>query len=354
MGYRKHEYMTVVMAGVLFAAASLSSSAVMPEFGNAVQFDNNGPFPVLSRLRGKAVLIIFFQSWCPKCNVWAPTLIKQVQEGHGNDRSVVTMAIKTDGGGLSGALRYLSGIGADLSKWRVGSDANATYYKYVTGGNALWNYVLVGPDGTIVEKAYCGSFYGASPQAGKFTIADKRILKGCGKLKTVLPAEKRYPPSLKPIVDLAEMRYLSKALSLATSAARRTRDREAAKGLKKDILTIVETAIRKQMDVLKDETQDWGSRYEAHKELALIMKGFRTVPSAKEANALLGKTRRDPALVKEKYAEAAYARVARKLRRASARYRQLLAKELDAVAKRHAGTKYGKLAAEQAAKIRGE
>lgn len=173
-------------------------------------------------------------------------------------------------------------------------------------------------------------------------------------MKTVLPAEKQYPAGLKPIVDLAETGYLSKALSLATSAARRGRAREAAKGLKEDILKVVETAITTQMDVLINETKDWGLRYEAHKALAVIMKEFRTVPSAKEANALLAKTRRDPALVKEKYAETAYARVAKKLSRASARYKQLLAKDFDAVAKRHAGTRYGKLAAEQAAKILGE
>jgi len=351
MRHGKHACMTVVTLGVLLAAWSVSPAAapVMPEFGRAVRFGNNGPFPVLSRMRGKAVLVVFFQSSSAQCNEWAPRLIQEIQESYGNDRSVVTMAIKTDGGGLAGAVEYLRKAGADLSKWRVGSDADARYYKYVTGANELWNYVLVGAEGKIVKKGYSGSL----TMKRSFSIADKSILKECGELKTVLPKDKRYASALKPIVDLAEMRYLSKALSLATSAAKRRAGRKAAEELKADILKIVETAITKQMDVLIDPTQDWGSRYEAHKQLAALMKEFRTVPSAKEANALLAKTRRDPALLRQKSAETAYARVAKKLPKASARYRKLLAREFDAVAKRHAGTRYGKLAAEQADEIRG-
>jgi len=352
MTHRKYACMAVVMLGAVLVASSFSpaASVSMPEFGGAVQFDNNGPFPILSRMRGKAVLVVFFQSSSAQYNKLASQLFQEVQESYGDDRSVVTMAVKTDGGGLSAAAKYMTDAGADLSKWRVGSDAAGRYYKYVTGKDEPWNYVLVGPKGEIVKKGSCG----AVTMKRKFMIAQKEFIKECGELETVLPKDKTYAPNLRLVVDLAEMRYFSKALSLATSAAKGRSNRQAAEELKADILKIVETAITKQMDVLIDPAKDWGARYEAHKELTALMKDFRTVPAAKEANALLTAMQREPALLKEKAAETAYDRVADKLPKASARYKQLLAKELDAVAKKHPDTKYGKLAAEQAEAIRSE
>lgn len=351
IGYRKCRYVAIGMLSVFFLASS-SPATVMPEFGRSVQFDNSGPFPVMSRLRGKAVLVIFFQSWCPKCNEWAPKLIRQVQEAHGNNRAVLTLAIKTDGGRLADAMNYLSAKGADLRKWRVGIDVNATYYKQLTGSNKLWGYVVVGGDGNIARHGQASSHWTSGAERGRFVIASKMLLKECGKLTTVLPADRQYPPGLNGIVQCAEMGYLGKALSLATSATRRSRDREGAKKLKEDILAVIEARIKGQVDILKDETKDWGARYEAHKALAVIVKDLRTVPAAREANALLAKTRTNRAFQKEKSAEAAYLRVARKLPGASARYKLLLAKNLEEVAKRYEGTRYGKMAAEQARRIK--
>ncbi len=352
IGYGKRRFVAIGVLIGFFLATSRAPAAVMPEFGRTVKFDNSGPFPVMSRLRGKAVLVIFFQSWCPKCNEWAPDLIGQVQEAYGSNHAVVTLAIKTDGGRLSDARNYLIGKGGDLRKWRVGTDAGATYYKQLTGSNNLWGYVLVGPDGDIVSRGEAGSQYISGRDKGKFVLATKTPLKKCGKLTTVLPADRQYPSSLNGIVQYAEMGYLGKALSLATSAARGSRDRQGAKKLKEDILAAIEGRIKGQVDILKDETKDWGARYEAHKALTAIVKGLRTVPAAREARALLAKIRTDRAFRKEKSAEAAYVRVARKLPRANARYKRVLANDLEKVAKRYEGTRYGDLAAEQASRIK--
>ena len=352
IGYGKRRFVAIGVLISFFLATSRAGAAAMPEFGRSVKFDSSGPFPVMSRLRGKAVLVIFFQSWCPKCDVWAPNLIGQLQEAYGSNHAVVTLAIKTDGGRLSDARNYLTGKGADLRKWRVGIDVGATYYKQLTGSNDLWGYVLVGPDGDIVSRGQAGMHYTSGPDKGKFVLATKTPLKKCGKLTTVLPADRQYPPSLSGIVQCAEMGYIGKALSLATSAARKSKDRQAAKKLKEDILAAIEGLIKGQVDILKDETKDWGARYEAHKALTAIVKGLRTVPAAREANALLAKIRTDRAFQKEKSAEAAYLTVARKLARANASYRRRLAKDLEQVAKRYEGTRYGDLAAEQARRIK--
>ena len=342
------------MAGWLVVAAAAAQGAVMPEFGRSVRFDNNGPFPVMSRLRGKAVIVLFFQSWCPKCNAWAPKLIGQDQEAYGNNHAVVTLAIKTDGGQLADAMNYLVEKGADLRKWRVGIDVNAAFYKQLTGSNELWGYVVVGSDGSIAGHGKAGSHYTSGPESGRFVLASKTLLKGCGKLTTVLPADRQYPAELNAIIQCAEMGYLAKALSLAKTATYRARDKQAAKRLQDDILAAIDGLIKDQADVLKDDKQDWGARYEAHKALTAIMKELRSVPGAKEANALLAKVRRESAFQKEQSAETAYLRVVRRLPRASDRYKLILAKHFDEVAKRYEGTRYGKLAAEQAAAIRGK
>jgi len=77
-------------------------------------------------------------------------MFKQIDEKYGNDGRVVLAAIKTDGGGITGAKAYLRGkINPD--NWIIASDTNATHYKATVGKVGLFEYALIGPDGEIVE-----------------------------------------------------------------------------------------------------------------------------------------------------------------------------------------------------------
>lgn len=257
------------------------------------------------------------------------------------------MAIKTDGGGISGARNYLKSAGANLDKWCVGIDKNATFYKQVTGKDELWGYVLVGANGNIVKHGKAGSYRPVAHNKIKYVLSSSNLLKGCGKLETVLPPNKEYPPELSKITRLAELGCLSKALSLCAPSRQSSKNKAAAEALKQDILSIVETRIGNRVDILSDTNKDAGSRYEAHKELSVMVKEFRTVPAAKEANVLLAKTRRDPVIQKEKNAETVYLRAMQKLQKASKRDQPRILRELQMVAKKYEGTKYGKLAAEE-------
>ena len=341
----KKKVVVIAVLGVLFLGTVWSKGAAMPEFGKSIQFDKSGPDVTISQLQGKAVLVIFFQSWCGICNRWAPELIKQVQEAHGDNRSLVMIAIKTDGGGVAGAKSYLKSKGADLTKWCIGSDKNAAFYKKVSGGNELWKYTLVGGDGNIVKQGSAGSYWGGGPNKTKYVLASSGLLKRCGKLETVLPADKEYASELSHITRCAELGSLGKALSLCSSAKQRSKTRVAAKELEQDILSIIDTRMKSRMEILKDAEKSGGSRYVSYKELSVMVKDLRTVPIAKEANVLLSQARRDPVIQKEIHAETAYIRVKTKLKKASKRDRPRILRELTMIAKKYEGTKYGELAA---------
>jgi hypothetical protein len=313
-----------------------SAAAPMPEFGASVQFDKSGPDINMSKLRGKAVLVIFFQSWCGICNGWSPKMLKQVEEAHGDNRALVLVAIKTDGGGIAGAKDYLKSKGADLAKWCVGSDDGATFYKQVTGKDELWNYVLVGAGGEIVKHDKAGSYFTSGPDNGKYALAAKDLLKDCGKLETVLPAGKQYPPEAGKFVRLAEFGSLGKALTLCAAAGQ--------SDLKQDILQVVETRMKQRMDILKDVSKDGPSRYDAYKELGALVKDCPAVSAANEVNSMLVKANGAPVIQKEKNAETEYLAITQKMQKANKRDKQRLLEDLALLAKKYEGTKYGLLA----------
>lgn len=333
------------LLGILFLAGSGLAATPMPEFGKSVQFDNSGPDISISKLKGKAVLVIFFQSWCPIANGWSPSLIKQVQEAHGNSRELVLIAIKTDGGGVAGAKEYLTSRNADMDKWFVGSDEKAAYYQTVRGKDDLWGYALVDGKGEIVRQGQAGMFWTDGPDKDKCVLADKDLLKDCGKLETVLPNDKEYPADLGKVVRLAEMGALGKALALCASGGTRSKNATAKNALRQDLLAVAEKRLRGQMDILKDAGQDGGSRYTAYQELTGLVKELGALPTAKEATSLLTKAASDPVIQREKGAETAYLTTLYRMEKASARDRPRRIKELELVAKKYEGTKYGHLAA---------
>ena len=331
----KRGFTFLTTLSLLFLTIPQLKAAPMPEFGSSIQFDKTGPSITMAQLKGKAVLVLFFQSWCPICNGWAPKIIKQVEEEHGNNRALALLAIKTDGGGVPGAMQYLKSNGADLSKWCVGNDEGAAFHKQVTGKDELWTYALVGADGNIVEQGKAGSAWTSGPNSGKYTLASKDLLKNCGKVETLLPSEKVYPPDQSKIVRLAEMGNLGRALSLCISPAQ--------KDIKQDILNVMDTRIKQRMDTLKDPSKDTGTRYEAYKDLGVMVKECPSAPAAKEAYTLIVAANSTPTIQKEKNAEIAYVTGMQKLQKASKVDRVKLLKELEYAGKRYEGTKYGEL-----------
>ena len=86
---------------------------VMPEFGASVTFPKGEEPVTIAGLRGKVAVVLFFQSWCPICNGWAPDLVKQLEQQYAGQPGYVLIGIKTDGGTPEEAKAFLAGKGAD-------------------------------------------------------------------------------------------------------------------------------------------------------------------------------------------------------------------------------------------------
>jgi hypothetical protein len=340
------------IAGLFALPAARAAGKAVPEFGSSVTFDSGGPTPSLSRLKGKAVVLLFFQSSCEICNKWAPAFFKDVQEEFGTNNVVALIALKTDGGGIAGAKTYLKSKGADLDRWVVGVDESATYHTRVTGNDALWCYTLVGADGTIVQQAKAGMSKRFGPEkVTRYTLADSKLLKQCGKLATVLPAGKKYDSAMSAPVRLAELGEAEKALTLCAAALGRIKERAAATELMADLQPLVEKRLSERAAILGDAAQASPARYDAWLELTQMAKDLKTHPAAVKLAPLLSRAKLDPALQKEARAEAAYRGTMARAQKASARDRPRLAKELEAIAQQNPGTKCGALASESAAEL---
>jgi hypothetical protein len=354
MSLYKHPLLTVCLAGLL-ALATVNARAAgkaIPEFGPSVEFDSAGPQPALSKLKGKAVIILFFQSSCPICNKWAPAFFKDVQNEYGTNNAVVLIALKTDGGGIAGAKTYLKSKGVNLDQWIVGSDDGAKYHTQVTGDDSLWCYTLLGADGTIVQQAKAGMSKRFGPdKVTLYNLADPALLKKCGKLTTVLPPDKRYDPSLSSLVRMAEFGDAEKALVLCSAAISKMNTRQAATELKADLQPVVEKRLSDRAALLGDATQPSPARYDAFQELTRMVSDLKTLPAATKVVPVLTRAKQDPALQKEARAESAYRGLQTRVQKAGDRDKPRLVKELETFAQQAAGTKYGQLAVESAKQL---
>ncbi|MDX1564077.1 MAG: hypothetical protein R3236_01670 [Phycisphaeraceae bacterium] len=325
------------------------SAGPMPEFGPSIQYSPGAPEFKIADLKGKGALVIFFQSWCPICNKWSGNMFKQVTEAYGDNRKIVLIAIKTDGGGVAGANAYLKSRGVDTSRWHVLADVNASYYKQIDSKASLYQYTLVGTEGNIVEKNKAG-FYGPGM---KFTLAQPyaRILKKIGDAKPVLPAKKKYSSQMAPIVQAAEVCDLGTAIKYCNMAARKSALKDEALALKADLLATIKARVDGLIESLGSE--DMTVKYEAYVSLKqLASKIGRSSDPAKKAWGALSEARKDKAIQTESRAHKAYLSVAAKAAGATPKQRPHAARAFASVAKRYPETVYGKLAAEKAASLK--
>ncbi len=346
----KRPIISFLLSGVLALSAAHVAAQALPEFGSSVEFDSTGPQPTLAKLKGKAVLIVFFQSWCGICNKWAPDLFEQFQKAHGNNRALALIAIKTDGGGISAAKNHLKSRGANLGLWVVGCDTEAKYYRQASGDDSLWGYVLAGPDGTMIRKGSAGTYF-TGGMSKRYVLAAPNLLEGCGELKTVLPADKQYDPSVSGLVLMAELGEAERALMLCNAALNKPKERQAAAALKADLQPIIEKRMEECAGVLGDTSNPASARYVALSELTQMTKDLKNLPAATKVAPLLSKARQEPAMQKEARAETAYLSTLARLKKASARDKPRLIKELEAIEQKNPDTKYGQLAGESAKQL---
>jgi hypothetical protein len=349
-------FLTLCLAAALLLPPPSCLAVPLPEFGPSIQFDPSGPQPTVAKLKGKAAIVLFFESDDKASNAWAGELLKEMEEAYGTNQTVVLVGIKTDGGSTTSAKGYLADKGTNTDNWLVGCDKGAKYATDLVG-DPKWYYVLVSADGNIVERGKAGITHNVAVGPDKkkkekrYNLANPAILKACGKVSTVLPAGKSYQPSVRPLARLAELGDAEKALVLCAGLLVKPKEKQAAAELLADLQPAVEKRIADRVTLLGDASGASAARYDAYNELTAMQKELKTNPLAAKISTALAKARQDPALQKEARADSAYQQLATRVQRASSRDKPRLAKELRTFAQQAEGTKAGQLASDLASEL---
>ena len=273
---------------------SSSRREMAPEFGPSVIFDR-GDAPIqLMDLRGKMVVLMFFQSWCPVCNGWSPELIQQMQQTFGDDPAVALVAIKVDGGTPGEAKAYLRSKQADLSKWIVASDTGGLYYQRVSGTDALWGYALVGADGRLIERGHAGSFMSAAG-GRQFVLADADLKKKDPDAAPIVAVDESMPPELKAIARVSNSGHLAIALR-ALKSLEHGKLKESAEKMQTTLLDALTARVDKAAAALKSD--DAEARYDGYRMLSAYAQ-LSNIPAGQAAKTALASLKTDKALAKE-------------------------------------------------------
>jgi hypothetical protein len=338
----------LVLALVVVLAVSSASAAVPPPFGSSVTWERGQEGARLEAMKGKSVLVLFFQSWCPICNGWSGQMMKQLEETYGNDPAMVLVALKTDGGSMKEAMDYLQGR-TDVSKWLVGVDEGAVYHRQVTGGDALYDYLWVKPDGTIGEVDKVGRTV-SQPGEKRYWIArdaQRKIFRADA--GPVVKWEGEIPPDLQAAARLAERGNFPKAI--AESAKLKSRpDLAAAVGaFQKQIGEILKQRLESLGVGLDDAANE--RRYFDYLALRDMERDFSGMPFSRSAQQAADKHKSAAWLAPEEKAKQGFEGIMRKAGRAEdEKDQERVKKALDELSAQYPETVYGKLAAAVATK----
>jgi hypothetical protein len=331
----------------LAVSALLALSAKQPPpFGDSLTWETGKEAPSLDAMRGKSVLVVFFQDWCPICNKWSGEFFGQVGEAYANDPLVVLVAIKTDGGTTRDALAYLKDR-TDTNRWLVAVDNNATYYRQATGANKLYTYMWVAPDGTVGEVAKAGEYFGGENNK-RFSLATEetqtKVRKGAAPLMPVKPP---FPNSLQPAVRMAESGLFLTALSELAKTSSDSALREDVARFRKQIATHLEASVECHSSAVADEKNE--NRYLAYLALRRIERDFGKSAPGQAAHKSASAQASSAWLSDEEAAFASYNSIMRRAARADdERAQSRIAKSLEKLAGEYPNTLYGSIAASSA------
>lgn len=332
----------VGMVAGLFALQSLAAKPP-PPFGDSITWATDKEAPSLEAMRGKSVLVLFFQDWCGICNGWSPGLFRQIGDAYADDPRVVLVAIKTDGGSLKEALAYLESR-TETDRWLVGVDENATYYRQATGDDKLYKYMWITPEGSVGKIEKAGTYVsGSDPK--EFTLATERsrteYRKGAVPL---MPTDPPLDEALKPAIRQAERGLFLTALESVAKLSAGASLKEDVATFRKRIAAHLETSVERYAEAVADE--DNQDRYLAFLALSKIGEDFGKSGSGQAARKAAAEHASSSWVDAEEEAADDYQSIMRRAARADdERSRARIAKALAKLAEEYPETLYGRIAA---------
>jgi peroxiredoxin len=149
--------LVVVVGGILLAGATWAQADKAPDF--SLQ-DLNGKTVKLADLKGKAVILDFWATWCPPCRAEIPDLDTLYKEYKKKGATIVGVAL--DEGGktaiLAGMKKYKLSLDypiligtQDISKLYGGIDAIPTTFILDKRGNIVNKYIGLQEKKVFVE-----------------------------------------------------------------------------------------------------------------------------------------------------------------------------------------------------------
>jgi len=130
---------------------ALAVGTSFPDFAEA---DLNGKPISVGALKGKVVLVDFWATWCPFCQLELPNIIDLYQQHHAAGFEVIGISLDDNRAKLQNFLKQTDGM-----TWPVYFDGlhwqNKLAVKY--GVDALPFTILIGPDGKIIGKSLNGA-----------------------------------------------------------------------------------------------------------------------------------------------------------------------------------------------------
>jgi hypothetical protein len=293
-------------------------------------------------MRGKSVLVLFFQSWCGICNKWSPGLFEQLGKAYGNDPRVVLIALKTDGGGLEDAYEYMKSR-TDPDLWLVGVEENAAYYRQASGDDKLYTYMWVKPDGSVGRMEKAGT-YASNSNPKKFTLANDRSKKEFQKdSKPVVSLDSPLDEALKPAVEKAEIGLYLGALAEAGKLGSDASLKEDVAILKGRIAERLESSVKRYSESIKEEGNE--DRYLAFMALRKIEEDFGSSAPGQAAKKVVSEHASASWVFDEEEAEKDYQSIMRRAERADdERSRERIKKALKKLGGEYPKTMYGRMA----------
>jgi peroxiredoxin len=271
----------------------------------------------LTDLRGRAVVLFFYESQCPRCRESIPernAVMKAFE-----DRPVKFLAV-----GASDPLGAAVGYGRETGlRMPAFADSlglmEARYGQKISLQN-IYQFRVIGPDGKVVGY-----------DMDKGTI-ERAMATAAWKYDP-----KDYDPKLKPALDAFEWNQWAAGMKLLTP-------------LRKGTNKAVAESANKLFDVLRAEAEGWKAEaqsaaagdpvkaYDLHSKLAAHFPGDPVSKGAPEAKLKLAAHK---AVAAELAARKAYAAFAAGLGNAAPNQKALVAQQANAFLKKHAGTPTG-------------
>ena len=321
---------------LLLCTLQIASAATLSDFGKSVEFAKEDQGFTASDLNGKAVFVLYFQSWCGICNGWAPSAIKAFQKAHSAKDGFIFIALKTDGGSVKAAKKFFESKGGDSSRWLVGVDNKAALYKKHFKKTGLWEYMLIDQKGEIKKKSNFGAFFKIG---GKkvWSIQGKHFLQGFPKISGSIKIPTQ--PQLKKAATFVELGQYNKAFSLIKSAKV---DNKIKAEFQNTVNTIVENKLVSSIKLLKDDKASSWERFQAMEFVNKVK--YLRVKGVKEALSVANKARTVKEISNEQRASKEYLRIMSKYKPGSKRSVESTEKSLKNLANNFPDTHYGKLA----------